>query len=310
MAATTKVLEQAGEAMIALLPDAPRIALRRAVRNRVEHHRLKGADLTVIAHPKSGSTWLRFQLARVYQRKFALPESVIPRIERYHRLDPAIPRLHMAGYQYIARVIARPAPDAELAGKSAVFLLRHPLDVIVSLYFHIQKHALHERKLFNDWPLDLADVPMIDFALNSPWGLREAIGFYNGCARHAAAMPRAHVVRYEEMRQHPARELSAILRFAGADSTPDDAADAAAFTSFERLQAAERDNAFHSARLRPGDPDDPESFKVRRAKVFGYRDYFSPHECDELEAIIDRELDPTLGYSSRDVGRKLAEGAA
>ena len=310
MVGTAKGLERAGEGLVGLLPDAPRIALRRAVRNRVERRRLKRADLTVIAHPKSGSTWLRFQLARVYQRKFGLPESVIPRIERYHRLNPAIPRLHMAGYQYIARVIARPAPDGELAGKAIVFLLRHPLDVIVSLYFHIQKHALHERKLFNDWPLDLSDVTMIDFALHSHWGLREAIQFYNGCARHAAAMPSAHIVRYEDMREHPARELAAILRFAGTETSPEDADDAARFTSFERLRAAERDNAFDSARLRPGDPNDPESFKVRRAKVFGYRDYFSPEQCGELEAIIDDELDPKLGYSSQDIRKKTEAGAA
>jgi hypothetical protein len=307
MADSTTVVERAGEAMMSLLPDRPRIGLRRAVRDRVERHRLKSADLTVIAHPKSGSTWLRFQLARVYQLKFGLPETVIPRIERYHRLNPAIPRLHMAGYQYIARLIARPAPDKELEHKSAIFLLRHPLDVIVSLYFHIQKHAVRERKLFNDWPLDLSGVPMLDFALNSHWGLRETIRFYNGCASHAATMPRAHIVRYEDMRHHPARELSAILQFAGAEATIDDAAEAAAFTSFERLQAAELHNAFDSARLRPGDPNDPESFKVRRAKVFGYRDYFSPAECGELEAIIDNELDPKLGYS-HDLGKQTAAG--
>lgn len=310
MVGTAKGLERAGEAMVALLPDGARIALRRAVRHRVERHRLKAADLTVIAHPKSGSTWLRFQLARVYQHKYALPETVIPRIERYHRLNPAIPRLHMAGYQYIARVIARPAPDHELAHKSAVFLLRHPLDVIVSLYFHIQKHALHERKLVNDWPLDLTAVTMIDFALNSHWGLSETIQFYNGCARHAAAMARAHIVRYEDMRHHPARELAAILRFAGADMTGEDAAEAARFTSFERLKAAELGNAFNSARLRPGDPDDPESFKVRRAKVFGYRDYFSPDQCDQLEAIVDADLDPALGYSSREVARRMSADAS
>lgn len=304
MAAAAKVMERAGEAMISLLPDAPRVALRRAVRDRLERHRLKRADLTVIAHPKSGSTWLRFQLARVYQQRFALPEASIPRIERYHRLNPAIPRLHMAGYRYIARVIARPAPDPELAGKSVVFLLRHPLDVIVSLYFHIQKHALHERKLFNDWPLDLSGVSMLDFALQSHWGLREAISFYNGCARHAAAMPGSHIVHYEDMRQFPARELLAILRFAGADASEEDAAEAAEFTSFDRLRAAERSNAFESARLRPGNPDDPESFKVRRAKIFGYRDYFSPDECAELEAIVDAELDPVLGYSTRETAGK------
>lgn len=310
MVSAARVLERAGESVIGLLPDPSRVALRRAIRNRVEQQRLKHADLTVIAHPKSGSTWLRFQLARVYQRKFGLPDSAIPRIERYHRLDPAIPRLHMAGYQYIARVIARPAPDAELAGKAAIFLLRHPLDVIVSLYFHIQKHALHERKLFNDWPIDLAEVPMIDFALHSHWGLRETIGFYNGCARHAAAMPGAHVVRYEDMRDDPARELIAILRFAGTDMSPEDAAEAAQFTSFENLRAAERNNAFESARLRPGDPDDPESFKVRRAKVFGYRDYFTPDECKELEAIVASELDPALGYGNSGLGKHTPDGTA
>jgi hypothetical protein len=151
-------------------------------------------------------------------------------------------------------------------------------------------------------------LAMIDFALHSHWGLRETIRFYNGCARHAAAMPRAHIVRYEDMRRNPARELSAILRFAGADLTPEDAAEAAEFTSFERLRAAELDNAFDSARLRPGDPNDPESFKVRRAKVFGYRDYFSPDECDELEAIIDKELDRSLGYASRDLGEGTGAG--
>ena len=112
------------------------------------------------------------------------------------------------------------------------------------------------------------------------------------------------------MRENPARELAAILRFAGTAMSPEDADDAARFTSFERLRAAERDNVFESARLRPGDPDDPESFKVRRAKVFGYRDYFSPDQCGELEAIIDHELDPTLGYSSREVGETLDQGAA
>ena len=56
------------------------------------------------------------------------------------------------------------------------------------------------------------------------------------------------------------------------------------------------------------------SLLVRRLavgpKVFGYRDYFSPAECGELEAIIDTELDPTLGYSSQDIRKKTEAGAA
>lgn len=268
------------------------------LRHQVERRRLEAADFTVIAHPKSGSTWLRFQIARAYQRKYDLPLSLIPRIERYHRIDPAIPRFHMAGYEYIKHILARSAPDPELASKALVFLIRHPIDVVVSLYFHIKKHALHERKLFNNWPLELDNVSMMEFALSSDWGLRETIQFYNNCARHMAIMKRVQLVKYEEMKQNPGETLYRILQFAGAAMTNDEAEEAAEFASFERLRDAEMQNTFKSERLRPGDLQDPDSFKVRRAKVFGYRDYFSEAEIKRLECIVDAELQMSLGYSS------------
>src|ERR671923_152146 len=85
-------LKEIGETIFGLVPERPRIGLRRIVRHGRERRRLALADLAVIAHPKSGSTWLRFQLARAYQRKYQLPLSVIPRIEAFHDLNRAIPR--------------------------------------------------------------------------------------------------------------------------------------------------------------------------------------------------------------------------
>jgi hypothetical protein len=306
----TPAIKRIGERIFAAIPDRPRIKIRRVLRTQLERRRLESADLTVIAHPKSGSTWLRFQLARVYQRKYGLPTSLIPRIERYHAANPAIPRLYMAGYEYIKHVMARPAPDSELASKAVVFLTRHPVDVIVSLYFHIQKHALRERKLFNDWPLDLSNVSMMEFAMSADWGLSEAIRFYNDCARHAAAMPRAHLVKYEEMRLNPGAALHRILQFAHAPIMESEAAEAAEFTAFEKLRDAEMRNTFNSSSLRPTKLHDPDSYKVRRGKIFGYRDYFSAAELRRLEGMVDDMLDPSLGYSSDMTNNlmKLSEG--
>jgi Sulfotransferase domain len=292
-------IKRVGETIFGLVPERPRIGLRRLVRQQRERRKLALADLVVIAHPKSGSTWLRFQLARAYQRKYQLPLSVIPRIEIFHDLNPAIPRLHMAGYEYVKHVVARPAPGPELAAKQVIFLIRHPLDVIVSLYFHIQKHALRERKLFNNWPLSLDGVSMMQFASSVDWGLSEAISFYNSCARHAAALDRVHFVKYEDMRHNPGEVLYGLLQFAEAPFTRHEAIEAADFTSFDKLRAAEVKNTFNSTALRPGDPRDPDSFKVRRAKVHGYRDYFSPAEVERLESVVDERLDPSLGYSQR-----------
>lgn len=296
MTEATGLLNRVGESVLGTLPDGPRIAIRRSLRMRKERARLHDADLTVIAHPKSGSTWLRFQLARLYQRKFDLPESMIPRINEYHRLDARVPRLHMAGYEYSKQVIARPAPDSELQQKQAIFIVRHPMDVVVSLYFHIQKHAAHERKLFNNWPLSLEGVSIYDFSMRDDWGLSEAIGFYNQCVRHAETMERAMVVSYEDMRTDTAATLAEIMRFAGTEVTEDEIRETVEFTSVENLRAAERNNSFNSYRLRPGDAKDPDSFKVRRAKIFGYRDYFDPEQLARLDEIVATTLDPSLGY--------------
>lgn len=292
-------LEKTGETLVSILPDGPRIAIKRKARMVWEQAQFRKADVCVIAHPKSGSTWLRFQLARLYQRKHGLDETVIPDVERLHRLDPVIPRLYMAGYEYMKRIVARPAPDPALKEKACIFLLRHPIDVTVSLYFHVRKHATRERKLFNDWPLDLSQTPMMDFLLSSHWGLMEAIGFYNNCLRHAAVMSHAHVVRYEDMLADGVSALSGMARFIGHPVTADDVREAVEFTSFDRLRAAELGNTFRTPRLHAANPGDPDSFKVRRAKPNGYRDYFDAAQIRILEAMVSDHLDPRAGYGGR-----------
>jgi hypothetical protein len=183
-----------------------------------------------------------------------------------------------------------------LASKAVVFIVRHPLDIMVSLYLHVQKHALHERKLINGWPLDLTNVSMAEFALHSNWGLRQLINFFNNCARQQAGLKRSRFVSYEDMRVKPAEILAEVAALAGSPVTEAEAREAAEFTSFDKLRQAEIDNRFNTTRLRAANPKDPDSFKVRRAKVFGYRDYFEGEDLKRLEALVARELDPQFGY--------------
>ena len=48
--------------------------------------------------------------------------------------------------------------------------------------------------------------------------------------------------------------------------------------------------------LKRRDASDPNSFKVRRGKVGGYRDYFPDEQVAELEALMAEKLSPSLGY--------------
>jgi hypothetical protein len=44
------------------------------------------------------------------------------------------------------------------------------------------------------------------------------------------------------------------------------------------------------------DRDNPDSYKVRRAKVGGWRDYFDDAQCRAIDDYVNGRLDPLYGY--------------
>lgn len=59
-------------------------------------------------------------------------------------------------------------------------------------------------------------------------------------------------------------------------------------------------------RMVPKDASNPHSYKVRRGKVGGYRDYFSEEEIAEIDTQIDARLWPVFGYGSNPATPKSA----
>ena len=49
-------------------------------------------------------------------------------------------------------------------------------------------------------------------------------------------------------------------------------------------------------RMVPRDKDNPDSYKVRKGKVGGYRDYFTDEEVAAIDARLAETLDPLFGY--------------
>ena len=63
-----------------------------------------------------------------------------------------------------------------------------------------------------------------------------------------------------------------------------------------------------SGRMLPGDQKNPDSYKVRRAKVGGYRDYFDAEQIAWLDSYVSDNLAPSYGYSN--TGLAAAAAAA
>ena len=54
---------------------------------------------------------------------------------------------------------------------------------------------------------------------------------------------------------------------------------------------------FSGARVAPADHKNPDSYKVRRAKVGGYRDYFDDHQLMEIDQLVENRLNRTFEYT-------------
>lgn len=105
------------------------------------------------------------------------------------------------------------------------------------------------------------------------------------------------LVQYEALRASPAEYFRDLLTVLG-ESSPDMTMfhEALEFSRFENMQKLEAAGAFDSKILHPGDVRDPESFKVRRGKVGGYREYLSADD-QQFAANAMRELDRRFRYS-------------
>jgi alcohol sulfotransferase len=59
-------------------------------------------------------------------------------------------------------------------------------------------------------------------------------------------------------------------------------------------------------RLRPGDRANPQSYKVRRAKVGGWRDYFDDPEVAAIDALLAARPQPPFGYGAKPPAQRSA----
>jgi alcohol sulfotransferase len=67
------------------------------------------------------------------------------------------------------------------------------------------------------------------------------------------------------------------------------------------MKKLEEKNAFKSSgsRLVPGKKGDPNTYKVRRAKVGGYRDYFDDEQLAQIDAMVEETMLPDFGYGGK-----------
>jgi len=182
-------------------------------------------------------------------------------------------------------------PRRELKRAKIILLARDPRDCFVSLYLQLTRRDPNA-------PVKLKQKTVSEMLRDEKFGMGAIISAMNDWLNEFSQRDNFTLVRYEALRASPAEHFRDLLAVLG-ESQPNGTIfqDALEFSRFENMQKLEAAGAFDSKILHPGDVRDPESFKVRRGKIGGYREYLSAEDqkyaADEL-----MKLDPRFGYNS------------
>jgi hypothetical protein len=114
------------------------------------------------------------------------------------------------------------------------------------------------------------------------------------------------LLRYEDCRLNTREAFGEMLGFFGFERIDQDAFDRGLqFSSFENMKNMEARGEFKTGILIPENPLDPDSFKVRRGIVGGYKQYLSERDLLAIEQAM-LSLDARFGYQ----GSRLAVAPA
>ncbi|GAB4389543.1 MAG: sulfotransferase domain-containing protein [Thermodesulfovibrionales bacterium] len=259
---------------------------------------LRDADAVVISVPKCGRTWLRVMANKYFSIRYGVPfelgdmgrlDSRVPSIIYTHERWEHTTDVTWSGFLSRRYLI----PDRVLSRKKVVVLYRDPRDVEVSLFFQVTRR--NERR-------PRAGMDMAAFLRDRRYGIEKVVRMMNLWRRRFRDHPACLWLSYEEMKADPRGALAKFLEFVGEKDPRRGAVEEAVdFSRFENMRRMEAEKEFQGKILRPADPSDPDSFKVRKGKVGGHVDHFSPEDRRYAARALSA-LDPFYGYGDARAG--------
>ena len=290
-------------AISVFLPEEKAHDLQRWRRGKEEFWKYNRCQYVFASYGKSGRTWVRVMISRYYQLVYKLPDNILMGFDNYTRLNSSIPKIFFTHDNYLRRYTGNVDSKRDFYDKKTVLLVRNPIDVAVSQFHQWKFRMRPEKKAMNNYPDHDADISVYDFVKHEGQGLNHIIDFMNNWARELPNIKQLLVVRYEDLRAAPEQEMARIVAFLDLDAIPEYLADTAEFASVENLRKKEQENYFwrSGSRVQAKDVNDPNTYKVRKAKVGGYRDYFDDEQVAELVAMVDSRMLPAFGYTSNEI---------
>lgn len=275
----------------------------RKIRKKLTERGRWDFDVYLLSYPKCGRTWLTLQIGRAISQHYGLDVPNLLKLSTFGERIPGVPHIRLThdDQPHRKRPHELSATREKFAGKKVILMVRDPRDVIVS-YYH---HKSHREPLRDFWWFQgkrkethsRFTGTLAEFLDEPIGGFDTLLRYYQvwGEARHTPAA--FLLLRYEDMQADPAGQLRRALDFMGLSAITDaEVKEAVEYASFHNMRKIEAGEEVRSFKLKPGDPNDPNSYKVRRGKVGGYRDELTPEQIERLERKMAASLSAFYGY--------------
>lgn len=246
----------------------------------------------LISFPKSGRTWLRILIGYIIAKQFKIPFRNYGDLIEVTELMSKTPHGSILYIKHDDDPFWKTPKELETDKKKylnskVIFLARDPRDILISSYFEKTKRNKNSLQKYHG--------SLHDYIYTDIGGFNTIIKYYNIWAENRFVPKKFLLVRYEDLKQNTQKELKTILEFIGLKNiNPTIINNAVEYASFENMQHAERQGS-GSWRLSPGDKNDIDSYKTRKGKIEGYKDYLNEKEIEYLNNLM-KKLSPLYKY--------------
>ena len=236
-------------------------------------------EVLFVSFPKAGRTWVTFLIARILQKKYNLPDSDVVNLEKISRNVRGLPNMTVVHEDDPHKKDVESLSKSKLKhyNKKIILMVRDPRDIIVSFYFHQSR-----RKGEENYKKSISN-----FLFEKIGGFDVVIEYYNIWAKNRYIPADFLVVKYENFMRNTKKEVKKIINFMGlSDISDNKIEEAIKFSSFDNMKKMEAEGKFNVKRLKPANISDPDSFKVRRGIVGGYKNYLNERDIKKLNSKL------------------------
>lgn len=218
-------------------------------------------EMTFISYPKSGRTWIKYILTL---HSFWVQGKDINTITGHD--------IYSIGKEYnlkFTHMLAGDPPrkaDFEICPGKVIYLYRHPLDVMVSYYYEINKRSKHRVKMIK---------MLVDY-------LPDMLALHAACMNNLNFKYDRFIFKYEDIKS--TKTIQRFFGFLGIVISEWHAERLLNESELLNMQLREASGQFSDhISLRPGNLNDTNSFKCRKGIVGGYRNVL--HESEIASAL-------------------------